>query len=102
MSKPPTEVCEHIAPILRFLQDQGAAVTWIGTPWSRNCRTWVYVDRVIDLQTIREQLHIAACVVDHVHRGTHDGSEQGFDCSVHHDAVMGPHPGTSTRTDRIN
>jgi hypothetical protein len=28
----------------------------------------------------------------HDHRGTHDGSERGIVCTMHNDAIMGPHP----------
>jgi hypothetical protein len=31
-------------------------------------------------------------VVEHEHRGTHDGQEAGFVCSEHQDGVMGVHP----------
>jgi hypothetical protein len=30
-------------------------------------------------------------VKDHVHLGTHDGQEAGFECEACHDAIMGVH-----------
>lgn len=84
-------LCEHLQPLLTYLQQQGCEITYAGQPWSRNCRLWVYVDAVLDLSALRSRL-VPACVTEHVHRGTHDGAEQGFVCSIHHDAVMGLHP----------
>ncbi|MFO0202255.1 MAG: hypothetical protein ACK528_03910 [Alphaproteobacteria bacterium] len=42
-------------------------------------------------------LNFAPYVVDHVHRGTHDGAQAGFVCDQCHDAIMGAHPGISAR-----
>jgi hypothetical protein len=89
------QVCEHVRPVLDYALAQGAKMTYVGTPWSRNCRVWVSLDRVLDLGALREKLGLAAVVEDHVHRGTHDGAEQGLVCGEHHDAVIGGHPEVS-------
>ena len=85
-------ICEHLEPVRRYLLEQGAWITYAGTPWSRNCRTWFYVDRIIDPAALIAELNLPPCVTAHVHRGTHDGSEQGLVCSEHHDGVIGPLP----------
>jgi hypothetical protein len=85
-------LCEHIRPLAEHLVSLGAKATYAGTPWSRNCRTWVYFDRVIDCEALLAQFKPPACVTLHDHRGTHDGSERGLQCGEHHDAVMGRHP----------
>lgn len=85
-------VCEHVAPVEEALRAAGAAETYRGTPWSRHCREWVYYDCVLDRVSLRARLALAPCVVDHEHRGTHDGSEAGFVCDACHDGVLGRHP----------
>jgi hypothetical protein len=85
-------VCPHLRPVAEFLLGQGRTVTSFGTPWTRNCRNWVYFDGVIDVEALRRDLGLDPCVTVHRHRGTHDGAEQGFVCGDHHDGVMGDHP----------
>ncbi|AXQ28291.1 hypothetical protein D0B54_06170 [Solimonas sp. K1W22B-7] len=85
-------ICEHLAELERVLQAARIEETYRGQPWSKNCREWVYYRCVLDLAAIRTRHALADCVKDHVHRGTHDGSEQGLVCEVHHDALVGAHP----------
>jgi hypothetical protein len=85
-------VCEHLRPLEQALSVAGFRETCRGAPWSRNCREWVYYDCCLALPELRKRFSLASCVVDHVHRGTHDGSESGFVCNLHNDAVMGVHP----------
>ena len=85
-------ICEHLRPLEERLIRLGYAVTYRGQTWTRNCREWVYFDCVLALAEIREAIPFDACVHDHVHRGTHEGSEQGFVCQRDWDAVMGAHP----------
>jgi hypothetical protein len=85
--------CEHLRPLEEELIARGIPETFRGAPWEMNNREWVYFACVLDLPALRARLALAPCVVDHVHRGTHDGSEAGFQCEEHHDAIMGAHPG---------
>ena len=85
-------VCEHLVALEEALIHAGHTVTYRGQTWTRNCREWVYFDCVLSLADIRETFSFDPCVQDHVHRGTHEGSEQGFVCRQHWDAVMGAHP----------
>ena len=84
-------VCEHLQPLESELATRGVAETFRGQAWSTNCREWVYYRCFFDLAAIRERLSLAECVVDHVHLGTHDGSEAGFVCRQCNDAIMGLH-----------
>jgi hypothetical protein len=84
--------CDHLIDLERAVAAAGHRETFRGTPWSENCREWVYFDCVLPAVAIRERFGLADCVRDHVHRGTHDGSEAGFYCEVHKDGVMGLHP----------
>jgi hypothetical protein len=84
--------CEHLRALEEELIAAGHQVQYRGSPWSRNCREWVYFDVVLDTDAIRKRMSFAACVKVHSHRGTHDGAEHGFECAEHHDAVMGIHP----------
>lgn len=85
-------VCEHLGALERELIDAGVEETYRGQAWSENCREWVYFKCVLDLASVRARLAFAACVEDHIHRGTHDGAEAGFVCNACKDAVMGRHP----------
>ena len=82
-------LCEHLAPIDADLHDQGLVETFRGQAWSNNCREWVYFDAVLDLDAIRARHAIAPCVQEHVNLDTHNGTERGLVCQVHHDGVMG-------------
>jgi hypothetical protein len=85
-------ICEHLRSLEEALVQRGFVVTYRGQTWTRNCREWVYFNCVLSLSEIRTAFVFDPCIRDHVHRGTHEGSEQGFVCSEHWDAVMGAHP----------
>lgn len=85
-------ICEHLRALETELLAAGIEETYRGQPWSRNCREWVYYHCVLDRAALRARLSFDACVVDHEHLGTHDGTEAGFVCERCHDAVMGRHP----------
>ena len=78
-----TGLCEHLAPLLAKLIEDGASVVSCCRPWSANCHIWVYVDRAVDVTDAADPLAL------HEHRGTHDGSERGLVCRVHDDGLMG-------------
>lgn len=86
------EICEHLREVLRDVLEQGARITFAGQAWSHNCRMWVYVDVPLDLAALRARHQIDPCVIDHEHRGTHDGRERGLVCTACKDAVMGTLP----------
>ena len=81
--------CEHLSPLEKALLAEGAAVTFRGQAWSMNCREWVYFDCFLDTPEIRKHISFPDCVLDHSHRGTHDGEERGLVCTVCDDAIMG-------------
>jgi hypothetical protein len=85
-------VCEHLSALERELKARGVAETYRGQTWSRNCREWVYFACRFDLPALRLRFVFAPYVVDHVHRGTHDGAEAGLVCNRCWDAIMGLHP----------
>lgn len=88
-----TLTCEHLAPIEQYILAQDVTVHYVGSPWSRYCRTWVYfANAILDADALRARFNLPAFVVTHVHRGTHDGAEQGIVCEHCHDALMGGHP----------
>jgi hypothetical protein len=82
-------ICQHLQPLEEAIRAHGIAVTYRGKPWTENCREWVYFDCYIDTQAVRHSFQLPDCVQDHAHRGTHDGQERGFECSLCHDGVMG-------------
>jgi hypothetical protein len=96
-----TGVCAHLHPAEQYLRAQGAKIASCCQPWTANCHIWVYFDAVLDCERLIQTLQLDACVQVHDHRGTHDGSERGIVCTVHHDGILGTHPadaGPMTRT----
>ena len=87
-----TGLCEHLRTAEKYIRKQGGRVISAGQPWSANCHVWVYFDTLLDCDSLIKGLALASCVQIHDHRGTHDGSERGIVCTVHHDGIMGPHP----------
>ncbi|MDZ4690174.1 hypothetical protein [Terricaulis sp.] len=85
-------VCEHLSALERELIAAGVEETSRGQAWSENCREWVYFKCVLDLVALRSRFAFGPFVEEHVHRGTHDGTEAGFVCTACKDAVMGRHP----------
>jgi hypothetical protein len=81
--------CEHLRSVEQSLQAQGFRETFRGQAWSSACREWVYFDCYLDLAAIRTRHTLDAGVIDHAHRGTHDGEERGLVCQTCHDAIMG-------------
>jgi hypothetical protein len=95
------ELCDHLSGAFNRLLDSGAPLVYCGQPWSQNCHLWVYFDGVLDCEGLMRGLKLESCVQIHDHRGTHDGSERGLVCTIHHDAIMGVHPadaGSKTKT----
>ena len=87
-----TGICEHLRPVEQHLRQAGALPYSCGRPWSSHCHLWVWFELVLDCEGLMAELALDACVRIHDHRGTHSGSERGLVCTVHDDAVMGPHP----------
>ncbi|HEY8750926.1 MAG TPA: hypothetical protein VIM11_23280 [Tepidisphaeraceae bacterium] len=91
-----TGVCDHLRPVQDYIRSLGVRVLDVATPWSKNCRTWVYFDRVVlDVDSLKSRFNLPEIVAVHSHRGTHDGSEHGLVCQADHDALMGAHPETA-------
>jgi hypothetical protein len=87
-----TGICEHLAAAEQYLRDQGANLVSCCRPWSANCHIWVYFDLQLDCERLIKDLGLDACIQIHDHRGTHDGSERGLVCTIHHDGLMGVRP----------
>jgi hypothetical protein len=85
-------MCPCLKPLDDLLKKRGHKESFRGQAWSQKCREWAYYPVVFDKASVRMLLSIPTTVVDHDHRGTHDGSESGFVCTLHDDAVMGDHP----------
>jgi hypothetical protein len=83
-------LCAHLLPVEAALKLAGAKELSRGQAWSKNCREWVYVDLHLDTAAILKEFELPAVIEEHVHRGTHDGSERGIICTEHQDAIMGP------------
>ncbi len=82
-------ICEHLTILEQAIIARGIRETYRGKPWGLNCREWVYFDCYIDTAAVQRVHTLPTCVVEHAHRGTHDGQERGFECSKCHDAIMG-------------
>ena len=95
-----TGVCDHLRPAEKYVRDKGGRVVSLGRPWSANCHIWVYFDTILDAPALIKGLGLDVCVEVHDHRGTHDGSERGIVCTIHHDGIMGPHPADASSNAR--
>src|SRR4029450_4336833 len=63
-----TGVCEHLKPVEQFIRAQGGRITYVGTPWSRNCHNWVYFEGVVlDGEALRKRFALPEFVVTHAH-----------------------------------
>ncbi|MCB1044586.1 MAG: hypothetical protein KDC35_16715 [Acidobacteria bacterium] len=80
--------CHHLIEVEQAIQAAGIRETYRGKAWSK-VHEFVYFDCVMDLVEVRRAFALESCVVDHVHRGTHDGCEQGLFCETCKDGVMG-------------
>jgi len=92
-----TALCEHLQPAEKYVRGQGAPVVSSRRPWSANCHIWLYFDALLDCRRLIDGLGLASCIEIHDHRGTHDGSERGIVCTIHHDGIMGRHPDDAPR-----
>lgn len=81
--------CPHLYPLEAELLAAGISEVSRGTPWSQNCREWVYFDVVLDTASIAARLGFAACVQLSENLDPKSGTERGFECVACHDAVMG-------------
>jgi hypothetical protein len=82
-------VCEHLAPLEKYILDSGLKETSRGQAWSSNCREWVYFDVVLDTPTLQERFAFPECVEIHENLDPKSGTERGFYCKQCHDGVMG-------------
>jgi hypothetical protein len=82
-------LCEHLKDVETDLIKAGIAETYRGTPWSKNCREWVYFDIVLDVDKMKEQYEFDSCVVIHENLDPKSGQERGLFCELCHDAIMG-------------
>jgi hypothetical protein len=82
-------LCEHLAPLEAELARVGIRETYRGQPWSKNCREWIYVPVVLDIEALRKRLSLAACVIMDENLDPRSGLERGLVCETCHDAVMG-------------
>ena len=85
-------LCEHLIGLEQHLVQAGIREVYRGSPWSKNCREWAYFECLLDLSALRARLDLSPSVIEHIHRGTHDGAEAGFVCTCRWDAVMGAYP----------
>ena len=83
--------CSHLQSLESALLEGGHQETFRGQAWSE-ANEWVYFDCIIDLDFCRDEYDLPSFVIDHVHRGTHDGTEQGLVCQQCLTAVVGRHP----------
>jgi hypothetical protein len=82
-------ICRHLQALEAELIAAGVKETYRGTPWSMNCREWVYFDTVLDVAAIAARMRFSACVEVHENLDPKSGTERGFVCTQCHDAVMG-------------
>lgn len=82
-------ICEHLQQLEQEIIQAGFEETCRGQVWSDDCREWVYFDCYLDRESIKKRFNFQSHVVEHQHRGTHDGEESGFICKNCQNAIMG-------------
>jgi hypothetical protein len=82
-------VCEHLQQLEHEIIQAGINETFRGQAWTKNCREWVYFDCYLDRESIKKRFSFPDHIVEHEHKGTHDGQEAGFICKKCNDAIMG-------------
>lgn len=88
-------ICHHLQALEADLIAAGIRETWRGTPWTRNCREWVYFDVVLDTDALAARLHLPDCVRVHQNLDPKSGTERGFVCTACFDAIIGHIDGDS-------
>ncbi|HTM52345.1 MAG TPA: hypothetical protein VL285_26800 [Bryobacteraceae bacterium] len=94
-------LCRHLTAAEQYIRSAGGKLVSCGRPWSAHCHLWAYFDAQLDCEGLIEGLGLDPCVRIHDHRGTHDGSERGLVCTIHHDALLGPHPTDTAYQNRV-
>ncbi|MVW74356.1 hypothetical protein [Pseudomonas xionganensis] len=82
-------LCHHLRPLEQELLAAGVRETYRGTPWSQNCREWVYFDVVLDTASLVARLQFEPCVEVSENLDAKSGTERGFYCRQCQDALMG-------------
>lgn len=87
-------ICSHLKALETELLTSGLRETYRGTPWSQNCREWVYFDVVLDTASLAARMQFDPCVQISENLDPKSGTERGFYCTQCKDAVMGQLAGT--------
>lgn len=87
-------MCIHLKPLQDYLIGLSIAETYRGQVWSENCREWIYYDAVLKPKELIQRFHFDDTIKIFDYQDIKVGSELGLECSVCHDGIMGPHPGS--------
>jgi len=82
-------LCHHLQALEKELKEAGFVETYRGSPWTENCREWVFFDVVLDTAALAVRFSLPTCVKVHENLDARSGTERGFVCTECHDAVMG-------------
>lgn len=84
-------LCEHLEPLRLHVLALGGQQQHILQTWS-NARHFAFFACILNRPALRAAVPLPAFVVDHDHRGTHDGNESGMVCERCQDGLVGYHP----------
>jgi hypothetical protein len=83
-------VCEHLKALDETLTAAGVQVVYRDRqPWAKDCRNWTRYAVAFDIAAVRERFNFDDCVVDWEVDDHWQGSERGFVCNQHNDAIIG-------------
>ena len=82
-------MCEHLSILENELKDRGIKETYRGQAWTKNCREWIYFDCYFNVDSLRERLKLPDFIRHHVNNDSKSGLEEGFECELCEDAIMG-------------
>jgi hypothetical protein len=82
-------MCRHLIELDNYIKRKGIKELFRGKAWSENCNEWVFYDRIIDIDKIKEKIKPDKCVTVHKYYDIKIANELGFFCSNCNDAIIG-------------
>ena len=82
-------LCSHLSALEQEILQAGVPILSRGRPWSRNCREWIYVDLVLDTDSLIKRLNVDPIVEVHENTDPRSGLERGLVCSACQDGIVG-------------
>ncbi|MBN2442755.1 MAG: hypothetical protein JXJ04_15470 [Spirochaetales bacterium] len=93
-------MCEHLAGLEKELHELGIPEIYRGQVWTNNCREWVYFDCYLEFESLKKRFKFPEFIIHHLNNDAKSGLEEGFVCTLCHDAIMGIHQGVKNTNNK--